>query len=74
MTMASPCYVPSGNYVKDYETLQKLRGINLEMKIAYTKTIIPREEGGLGMKSVLEFMGIPTGSNQSNLDDFEVSK
>lgn len=32
----------------------------------------PFDEGGLGMKEVLEYINIPTGCNQSNLDTFGV--
>lgn len=34
----------------------------------------PFEDGGLGMKPVLEYMDIPTGCGQANLDDFEVEE
>lgn len=31
----------------------------------------PWNEGGLGMKEVCEYLGVPTGSEQTNLDQFE---
>ena len=31
----------------------------------------PIEKGGLGMKEVLEYMGIPTGCDQTLMSDYE---
>ena len=42
MSMASPCYIPSGDWSADYQKVKKLKGMDLDLKIAYSKTIIQK--------------------------------
>ena len=42
MTLASPCYVPTGNWEEDYQKVSKLRSADLQMKIAYSKMVIQK--------------------------------
>lgn len=42
MTLASPCYTPSGDWETDYQTVQKLKKIDFDMKLAYTKMVIQK--------------------------------
>lgn len=42
MTMASPCYTPSGDWTEDYQKVKKLKALDLGMKIVYSKTVIQK--------------------------------
>lgn len=42
MTLTSPCYEPSGDWETDYQKVLKLKKMNLEMKVAYSKMVIQK--------------------------------
>lgn len=42
MSITSPCYVPTGDWERDFKTVQKLKTMNLQMKIAYSKMIVQK--------------------------------
>ena len=42
MTMASPCYEPSGDWETDYAKLRILQSMPLDMKVAYSKMVIQK--------------------------------
>ena len=42
MSMASPCYEPTGNHDQDVGAINRLKALNLDMKIVYSKTVIQK--------------------------------
>ena len=42
MTLASPCYVPTEDISQNFKELSRLRRMPLDMKVAYSKTIIQK--------------------------------